>query len=228
MHIGIYPCLEYVDMFPSIPTTMPFLPELISHVLSLTQLSNTRASVHIFHPGCRKRLLSVPAIPQPPTARTNTLHHACADGVDHRLVMDACHIITNYAAKVSGCYLSTDIAGQNSVRPYCDSDGLQQLVPGKYYQPGPPSVRAIANYLVVTDFAAWKFPSKKDIPAHWRRPRGGEEMELRRKHAPCPPEEFEIEVAFDDRDRGGCVVTKQAAGECLQILIYFIFLCSSK
>ena len=40
------------------------------------------------------------------------------------------------------------------------------------------------------------------------------------KHAPCPPEEFEIEVLFDDRERGGCVVTKQAAGEYAILLSY--------
>ena len=194
---------------------MPFLPELSR--LARAQLPSN--SVHIFHPGCRRELLYFPAIPHLRSTGSNTPEGVRDDGVDHRLVMDACHIITNHSAKAGDCYLSTDRGGQEPATPYKDSDGLPQLAPGKYYyQPGPPSARTVENYPIVADPAAWRFPKKEGIPAHWRRPRSGDaQMKLREIHGPCPPQEFDIEVAFDDFDRGGCVVTKYIAGECLPV-----------
>ncbi|KAI1787382.1 hypothetical protein LXA43DRAFT_853982, partial [Ganoderma leucocontextum] len=173
------------------------------------QIILASSRVRIWHPGCRQLLLALPAFTRPATAAgIDTLHD---DGADHRLALDACHIITNHAANERDCYLSKDRAGQDRVLQHSDA-----LAPGKYYyQPGPPSSRTIANYPIVTDFAAWRYPKK--IPDHWTRPRSvKEKLELRAKHAFSQPEDFPYVVSIEDE---GCVVTKQfSASECVRLV----------
>ncbi len=213
--------LSHTVQMPSVlsrPTSlwqMSFLPELAR--ISCSQLgSNT---VRIWHPGCRQLLLSLPAFKfaHPPTPATNcdALH---GDGsVDHRLVLDACHIISNHAAPEHDCYLSTDRAGQNPVLMR-DNGGPPALAPGKYYyQPGPPSSRTVANYPIVTDFAAWKYPVQGP-PDHWIRPRSfRERLELQSNNSSVNYDDFFAAVIVDDNAQ--CVVTKVSSGKSLVLRV---------
>ena len=199
------------------PTVMSFLPELMR---VRTQGGFNR--VRIFHPGCRQLLFSLPAIfqtyPSGSCAGSNPESSTLprdddAPGVNHRLVLDACHSITNHVAEERDCYLSRDHQGQVPVMSSGHLGG--SLPPGKYYyQPGPPSSRKVANYPIVTDFAAWRYPTKGP-PDHWRRPHSVERAMAKGRHChDCcnEPGEFRVEVSMDDRDVG-CVVTKNHWGE---------------
>ena len=196
---------------------MSFLPELTR---VRTQGGFNR--VRIFHPGCRQLLFSLPAIfqthPSGSSGGTNPESSTLpgdddAPGVNHRLVLDACHIITNHAAEERDCYLSRDHQGQVPVMSSGRLGG--SLPPGKYYyQPGPPSSRTVANYPIVTDIAAWRYPAEGP-PEHWRRPENIEKataLAVHRDDRYDEPGEFRLAVALDDRDVG-CVVTKQHGGE---------------
>ena len=192
---------------------MSFLPELTR---VRTQGGFNR--VRIFHPGCRQLLFSLPAIfqthPSGSSGGTNPESSTlpCDDdvpGVNHRLVLDACHIITNHAAEERNCYLSRDRLGRIPVMPHRNGS----LAAGKYYyHPGPPSSRTVANYPIVTDFAAWQYPAEGP-PDHWKRPRSVEAaLALHREHRCNKPGEFRLAVALNDRSVG-CVVTKHCGSE---------------
>ncbi|PIL25812.1 transporter [Ganoderma sinense ZZ0214-1] len=92
-------------------------------------------TVRIMHPACSALIFALPAFPYPPTAGTET--KTPVYGVDHRLVLDGCRILTNfYAADQGDHYLSKDHAGHNRVAPRSDD----VLPPGKYfYHPAPPT-----------------------------------------------------------------------------------------
>ncbi|KAM5533497.1 hypothetical protein V8D89_012834 [Ganoderma adspersum] len=119
-----------------------------------------------------------------------------APGVNHRLVLDACHIITNHAAEERGCYLSRDYQGQVPVM----SPG--HLGAGAaFFQDG----RQLPN--------RHRYPAKGP-PDHWRRPENIEKataLAVHRDDRCDEPGEFRLTVALDDRDVG-CVVTKQHGG----------------
>ena len=156
--------------------------------------------VRILHPGCSHLIFALPAFPYPATHGTE--HDSLVYGVDHRLVMDGCHIVPNFRADDKGdSYLSTDRAGHDRVLSH--NDGV--LPPGSYfYHPAPPSVSK-SNYRVVTDFVAWKFP--KSIPDHWqrRKPSHEEYVRLYRKYVKGYPPDLEYAISEED---DGCVVTK--------------------
>ncbi len=155
---------------------MALLPEL-ARVPGAQRAFNT---VFTWHPGCRQFLFCLPAYTHPSSVTGNNRDLLHDDGVNHRLVLDACHIISNHAAQENDCYLSRDRAGQNLVMPHNMNSALAA---GKYYyQPGPPSSRTVANYTIVTDFAAWRYP-EKGAPNHWRRPRSVKEaLEIGREY----------------------------------------------
>ncbi|KAI1787373.1 hypothetical protein LXA43DRAFT_711826 [Ganoderma leucocontextum] len=157
-------------------------------------------TVRIMHPGCSRLILALPAHPHPPAAG-GTIPPP-APGVDHRLVLDACHVVTNDASEEPAGYLSEDREGHYRVPAPSDEP---QLVAGEYfYHPVPPSTTTIPNYPIVTDFAAWKFPHM--LPDHWIRPEPSLEeiADLRRLYGGCSPRDMRPAVRFRDN---ACLAT---------------------
>ncbi|KAI1793284.1 hypothetical protein LXA43DRAFT_942610 [Ganoderma leucocontextum] len=181
---------------------MNLLPEL-QHVCR-AQAIKTLKPVSVIHPGCRQLIFALPAFPYPATTGTKMPMH----GVDHRVVLDACRILTNYAAEEQEGYISKDRAGRHPILRHSEV-----LAPDEYYyHPAPPATRTEANYPIVTDFAAWKFPDK--IPDHWTRPESHTSeqlLALRRKYTWSMPNDIWYQVTSGD---GGCVVTKYLSCAC--------------
>lgn len=184
-------------MFSLLPVVMSILPEL-------RQISRLQAAVEslkpvcIIHPGCQQPIFALPAFPYPLAGANNKPVH----GVDHRLILDACNILTNHAAKERDCYLSKDHAGRHPIPRHSDI-----LAPAKYYYHlGRPSAVTDVNYPIVTDFTAWKFPDK--LPRHWTRPdvRDPEIIRLSGYHR-RQPNDHDMWDGVTAND-GGCVVTK--------------------
>ncbi|KAM5533490.1 hypothetical protein V8D89_012827 [Ganoderma adspersum] len=149
-------------------------------------------TVRIMHPGCSRLILPLPTFPNISAPDTTT---PLASTPDHRLILDACRVVTNNAVK-EGDYLSKDRAGQDRVLALSPNN---TLAPGEYfYHPSPPSATTTPNYPIVTDFAAWNFPEK--IPDHWVRPSASaQEIEvLQRKYAWCKPRGMALAVKFGD------------------------------
>ncbi|TBU24393.1 hypothetical protein BD311DRAFT_791061 [Dichomitus squalens] len=152
--------------------------------------------VEVKHPGYERRkvtLLSLPAYPQSATpADGDTLY-----GVVQCLVLDACRILTNFAASIQDDYLACDRAGLRRVPA---SDVF--LVPGEYYyhlNAGPAT-----EYPIVTEFAAFVFPDT--IPPHWSRYRSEQETaDLGRRCAGLSASAMSDRVRAEDLY---CVVTK--------------------
>ena len=134
-------------------------------------------------------------------------------GVDHRLVLDGCRIITNcFAAEKGEHYLSKDRAGRNPV----PSPSEDVLPPGKYfYHPALPTYTTRTNYRIVTDFTAWRFPER--IPDHWKRPMASPEeyADLQRKYMRSSKLDMRDAVIRGD---GGCVVTKYVPVNCASMV----------
>ncbi|RPD67964.1 hypothetical protein L226DRAFT_444676, partial [Lentinus tigrinus ALCF2SS1-7] len=111
--------------------------------------------VVICHPGLDRILFAFPGfdpVPPPPF----TVHDGTG-GVNHRLVLDSCRVITNN----QDGYLKTDIGGAKRVLATTIT-----LPCGVYYlHLANPLTRTC--YKIVADFAAWKFPLS--LPAHWQR-----------------------------------------------------------
>ncbi|KAM5533486.1 hypothetical protein V8D89_012823 [Ganoderma adspersum] len=141
-------------------------------------------TVRIMHPACSQLIFAFPAFPYPAVPGTETKPPVY--GVDHYLVLDGCHIVTNFHDTETGdSYLSKDRTGRDRVLPRSDD----VLSPGKYfYHPAPPA-----------------FPER--IPDHWRRPMATPEeyADLQRKYKWGERDDMRDAVARSD---GGCVVTK--------------------
>ncbi|KAI0806588.1 hypothetical protein C8Q74DRAFT_1223058 [Fomes fomentarius] len=104
----------------------------------------------ILHPGNNRLLFSFPALDKSPT-QPGLL------AVNHRLVQDACRIISNN----SDGFLATDREGTRVIL-----NDVLLLEPQNYYfhltsSPG------ITNYDIVANFASWTFP--ESLPTHWCR-----------------------------------------------------------
>ncbi|RPD53601.1 hypothetical protein L227DRAFT_396734 [Lentinus tigrinus ALCF2SS1-6] len=114
-------------------------------------------------------------------------------GVNHRLVLDACRVITNN----QDGYLTTDIGGAERVLA-----STITLPCGRYYlHLDNPSTRTC--YKIVTNFAAWEFP--RSLPAHWQRHLSGdEEFRLQQDFASVSPSRMSEVVRNADKE---CVVS---------------------
>ena len=155
-------------------------------------------TVRIMHPGSSRLILPLPTFPNLSAPDTTT---PLAPTPHHRLILDACRVVTNNAVKADD-YLSRDRAGQDRVLTPSPNN---TLAPGEYfYHPGPPSAPTIPNYPIVTDFAAWNFPEK--IPDHWVRPSASTQEigDLQRKYSWCKPSDMTLAVKFGDTS---CIVT---------------------
>lgn len=143
--------------------------------------------VSILHPGHDKTLFSLPALDTLPT-RSGLL------GVNHRLVQDACRIISHN----SDGFLATDREGTHVI-----PNDVLLLEPQKYYY-HPRSSPGITNYDVVADFASWTFP--ESLPTHWSQDIApcelGEASSWRRPS-------LEMSDGVKDLDQR-CIVTKYA------------------
>ena len=109
------------------------------HHSSLSEIC-PNGPVVIMHPGCDAALFSFPAFPQPdPTKPTNKLY-----GMPSCLVLDACRVLTNYAAKDGQDFFARDRAGTEPVQIHVNRIDL--LRPGCYYYfLGPPATAAHAK-----------------------------------------------------------------------------------
>ena len=165
---------------------------------SPTEISAISEIVHIIHPGCNETLLSFPAFGEPLTP-TETVY-----GVDRRLIIDACRILTNFASKanVQVDYLALDQEGKQPISTTSDL-----VEPGSYYYFLGPTDTA-TNYGIVDDFRALSFPDS--VPPHWSRAKDRlEVVELRRRFAKFSSTIISDLVKFDD---GCCLITKYYNG----------------
>ncbi|KAI1787408.1 hypothetical protein LXA43DRAFT_712865 [Ganoderma leucocontextum] len=158
-------------------------------------LQKTWRMVRIMHPGCSQLIFALPAFPRTTAAGDVTP----PNGVDYRLVLDACHVVTNDASEEPAGYLSEDREGRDRVPAPSD-----ELAAGEYfYHPVAPSTTTIPNYPIVTDFAAWKFPDM--LPDHWIRHELSPEViaDLRHKYKGCKARDMRPVVKCSDN---GCVI----------------------
>ncbi|PIL25866.1 hypothetical protein GSI_11619 [Ganoderma sinense ZZ0214-1] len=119
-------------------------------------------SVVILHPGCDAAMFSLPAFPQPNPANPTDKRY----GMPSCLVLDACRVLTNYAAKDNRDFFARDRAGKELVR--IQVDRIDLLHPGCYYYfLGSSETPANVKYPIVKTFASLTFPHP--IPRHWSR-----------------------------------------------------------
>ncbi|TBU27572.1 hypothetical protein BD309DRAFT_604981 [Dichomitus squalens] len=126
-------------------------------------------TVDIVHPDCKRPLFSLPAFSAGLTPSGDTQY-----GVDHRLVLDACRVLTNRAAKEPDGYIAHDCAGHQRL-----SLDTVLLRPGRYFYhlaspQGTGTSTSTSKYPIVGDMTAWRFP--ESIPSHWIRNRSVEEQ----------------------------------------------------
>ncbi|PIL32435.1 hypothetical protein GSI_05137 [Ganoderma sinense ZZ0214-1] len=122
-------------------------------------------SVSIRHPGrLGATLFAFPAYSHPdPTDSSGR-----RSGLYHLLALDACRIVTNYAANNRGDFLARDREGKTPV----PIDDVSLLTYGNYYYfLGPPEVHANCNYPIIKSFSAFVFPSQ--LPDNWYTARTG-------------------------------------------------------
>ncbi|TBU31026.1 hypothetical protein BD311DRAFT_825627 [Dichomitus squalens] len=164
------------------PLAPPSPQEVLLHALT----------VDIIHPGFNRPLFSFPAFSDEPTPSGDTQY-----GVNHRLVLDACRVLTNLTAEDIDGYIAHDRSGQQRV-----SLGSPLLSPGRYfYHLGPPGVKN--RYRIVNDFAAWRFPAS--IPSHWIRTRTDEERSALYRHELNSASDMSSVVLSEDKH---CVITQ--------------------
>ena len=112
-------------------------------------------------------------------------------GVLHRLVLDACRVITNNQEG----FLATDIDGHDRVPA-----STTILLVGTYYFH---LATGTVLYKIVTDFAAWEFP--EPLPSHWERPVSpNEDQALSGRYAGVGSSAMSVVVKCDDAE---CVVS---------------------
>ncbi|TBU59987.1 hypothetical protein BD310DRAFT_923640 [Dichomitus squalens] len=162
--------------------TPPSPQEVLLHTLT----------VDIIHPGFNRPLFSLPAFSDEPTPSGDTQY-----GVDHRLVLDACRILTNLTANDQDGYIAHDCAGEQRV-----SLDISLLSPGRYFyhlaSPGTTS-----KYRIVKDFSAWRLPAS--IPSHWVRTRTPEERSALYRYEFNSASAMSRVVVSED---GHCVITQ--------------------
>ncbi|KAM5541504.1 hypothetical protein V8D89_004694 [Ganoderma adspersum] len=83
-------------------------------------------------------------------------------GVCHRLVLDACRIVTNHAVNNQEDFLAEDREGQTPVH-IDDSKTLSART--YFYFLGPAKDASSRNYPIVKEFSAFIFPRR--LPEHW-------------------------------------------------------------
>ncbi|RPD53584.1 hypothetical protein L226DRAFT_571962 [Lentinus tigrinus ALCF2SS1-7] len=114
-------------------------------------------------------------------------------GVNHRLVLDACRVITNN----NDGYLTTDIDGAERVL------ATTITLPCGIYFLHLENLSTRACYKIVANFAAWEFP--ESLPDHWERPLSGpERLQLRQTFGRVSPTEMSDVVKGADTK---CVVS---------------------
>ncbi|EJF61891.1 hypothetical protein DICSQDRAFT_180282 [Dichomitus squalens LYAD-421 SS1] len=177
-----------------------YQPESLSAIVLSSKMQPPAAvqsrPVEILHPaydvGMDISLLSLPAFPR----LSSPADGLTVYGIARSLVMDACRIITDFAANSQEDYLAFDPEG---TRPVPTNDLF--LAPGRYFYHLAP--QHVTKYPIVMDFSAFKFP--KVIPRHWIRPKTAEEDDnLRIAYEGVPSSEMSWRVKTDDES---CVVT---------------------
>ena len=111
-------------------------------------------------------------------------------GIPRSLIMDACRIITNFAANSCEDYLASDRKGTSPVPA-----GDMFLSPGTYFYHLAPE--RVTQYAIVMEFSAFKFPTA--IPSHWIRPRTTQEdNHIQLAYSGLPSSETSQRVKTDD------------------------------
>ena len=117
--------------------------------------------VTISHPTVGQPLFCFPAFSQPDPAFPNDSSKTLF-GVCHRLALDACRVVTNYATKDWEDFVSLDRGGKTPI----PIDDAKPLSPGVYYYSlGPLGESVISNCPIVKKFSRLKFPSQ--LPNNW-------------------------------------------------------------
>lgn len=148
--------------------------------------------VRVFHPFCSAPEISFLELPA-----FDTLHDSRVLGVEHRLVLDACFVMTNN----SPGFLSTS-SNRNDQQERLLPQAPNILTPGRYYYhlETPSSM----PYLVVTDFNAWRFPEA--VPSHWKlTSRRSAREQLIDLYPNYTPSTMSSSVVALDR---GCIITQ--------------------
>ena len=186
-----------------IMSTLPFLPKTryednLKPQDNFPSLTLPR-HVRVFHP-----FFSEPEIYFLELPAFDTLHDSRALGVEHRLVLDACFVMTNN----SPGFLSTS-SNRNDQQERLLPNTPSILAPGRYYYHLDTS--SSIPYQVVTDFNAWRFPDS--VPSHWkltsRRSAREQLIDLYPNHTPSTMSSSVIAL-----DRG-CIITQYGVCECL-------------
>ncbi|RDX49291.1 hypothetical protein OH76DRAFT_1483241 [Lentinus brumalis] len=144
--------------------------------------------VRIYHPGYDRVLFIFPAYDAAPTVPPEPAvppapESAAKGGINHGLVLDACCVITNNQPG----HLTTGTCRVPTATTI--------LLTGDYYlhlTAGP------TEYEIVTEFAAWNFPSSA-FPTHWARPRTAQQQRfLTSRYGNVPPSAMSSRVEADD------------------------------
>ncbi|KAM5533532.1 hypothetical protein V8D89_012811 [Ganoderma adspersum] len=146
--------------------------------------------VFINHPGRDLPLLTFPAF--------STGSTATSYGVSRPLVLDACRVLANHAAKNQEDFLAPDIQGRDRL----EIDGTPLDV-DCYYFLGAPELEANRDFPIVKTFSTFRCPSV--LPDRWaliatRRPRS-----LLEYPRPLSPSQMPDRVRLRDRD---CILTR--------------------
>ncbi|TFK92370.1 hypothetical protein K466DRAFT_659353 [Polyporus arcularius HHB13444] len=150
--------------------------------------------VDILHPGYEERylLLQLPALDPVDTPNGEPQ----MGGVDLRLALDACRVLTNNREG----FLSESRNGDNPVQV---SGSEELLVQSQYYYHLAGHLGSMYKYPVVTAFAAWTLPTS--IPEHWAHDETAVARSALQERFGRPASAMSTAVKNFD---GGCVLTK--------------------